>query len=62
MFLGRDEMFQALQAWVEQGTDPSTLTVKSGDGNVSMPLCIYPQKVHYGGTGPVTAASSYSCQ
>lgn len=60
--LGRDEMFQTLQAWVEQGTNPSTLNVTSADGNVSMPLCVYPQKVQYGGTGPVTAASSYSCQ
>jgi Tannase and feruloyl esterase len=60
--LGRDEMFQALQAWVESGTVPTTLTVTSSDASVSMPLCVYPQKVTYAGSGSVTAAGSYSCQ
>jgi feruloyl esterase len=60
--LGRDEMFQVLQAWVESGTEPTTLTVTSSDASVSMPLCVYPQKVTYGGSGSVTAAGSYSCQ
>jgi feruloyl esterase len=60
--LGRDEMFQTLQAWVEQGTAPTTITATSADGTVSLPLCVYPQKVRYSGTGPVTAAGSYTCQ
>lgn len=60
--LGRDEMFQALQAWVEQGTAPGTITATSSDGTVSLPMCVYPQKVRYSGTGSVTAAGSYTCQ
>lgn len=60
--VGRDEMFVALQLWVEQGTAPSTVTVTSADDSVSMPLCLYPQKVRYDGSGPVTSAASYSCQ
>lgn len=60
--LGRDEMFQALQAWVEQGKGPESFNVTSPDGNVSIPLCMYPQKAHYVGNGSVKAASSYICQ
>lgn len=60
--LGRDEMFQALQNWVESGTAPERIDVSSSDSTVSLPLCAYPQKITYSGTGSVTAASSYSCQ
>ena len=59
--LGRDEMFLALQAWVEGGTAPSVLNVSSSDGSVSLPLCLYPTKITYTGSGPVTAAGSYRC-
>jgi feruloyl esterase len=60
--LGRDEMFSALQQWVEAGVAPGTITVTSSDGTNSLPLCVYPAKITYGGVGPVSAASSYSCQ
>ena len=60
--LGRDELFLALQAWVEQGTVPTTITTTSSDGTVSLPMCVYPLKVQYSGSGPVTSASSYGCQ
>ncbi|WP_230948755.1 tannase/feruloyl esterase family alpha/beta hydrolase [Burkholderia cepacia] len=60
--LGRDEMFQALQAWVEHGTAPVSFNVTSPNGAVSMPLCMYPQKATTSGNGAVTAASSYVCQ
>lgn len=60
--LGRDEMFQALQTWVEGSTAPSTLNVTSSDGSVSLPMCLYPQKVTYLGSGAVTAAASYGCR
>jgi Tannase and feruloyl esterase len=60
--LGRDEMFQALQSWVESGTAPGAITVTSSDSAVSMPLCLYPQKLTYSGNGSTTAASSYTCR
>jgi feruloyl esterase len=59
--LGRDEMFIALQAWVESGTAPGRINVSSSDASVSLPLCVYPQKITYSGTGAVTAAASYTC-
>jgi hypothetical protein len=60
--LGRDEMFLALQGWVEGGTAPGRIDVSSADASVSLPMCVYPQKVTYSGTGSVKAAGSYTCQ
>jgi len=59
---GRDELFKALEAWVENGTVPGRIEISSADASVSLPLCIYPQKITYSGSGPVTAAVSYTCQ
>lgn len=59
---GRDELFQALRNWVENGVAPSRIDVSSSDGKVGMPLCLYPQKATYAGSGAVTAAASYSCK
>ena len=58
---GRDEMFVALQDWVERKDLPGTVQVKSSDGSVSLPLCVYPQRTTYRGTGPIKSAASYSC-
>jgi feruloyl esterase len=60
--LGRDEMFTALQKWVETGEGPGTITVSSADNSTSLPLCVYPAKITYSGAGAVTAAASYRCQ
>lgn len=60
--LGRDEMFLALQNWVEAGTVPGRIDVSSSDASVSLPMCVYPQKLAYSGTGSVKAAGSYACQ
>lgn len=59
---GRDEMFTALQSWVESGKAPGTVEVKSSDASVSLPLCIFPLKTTYRGTGPVKLAASYACE
>lgn len=58
---GRDEMFTALQNWVENGVAPDRINVTSPDASVSLPLCVYPKKITYGGAGAVTSAASYSC-
>jgi feruloyl esterase len=59
---GRDELFAALRNWVEKGVAPTRIDVASSDGSVRMPLCLYPQKASYVGSGPVTAAGSYLCR
>jgi feruloyl esterase len=59
---GRDELFNALRRWVEQGVAPERIEVSSRNGAVSMPLCLHPTKATHDGSGPLTAASSYSCR
>jgi len=59
---GRDELFSALRAWVEKGTAPERIDVSSSDGSVNAPLCVYPRKASYAGSGPVTASGSYACK
>ena len=58
---GRDEMFTALQNWVEKGKAPETIQVTSGNSSVSLPLCVYPLRITYRGNGSVQSAASYSC-
>lgn len=60
--LGRYELFTALQNWVENSVVPGRMDISSADTSVSLPLCVYPQKVTYGGSGAITAAASYTCQ
>ena len=59
---GRDELFEALRAWVEQGAAPERIDVASRNGSVTMPLCLHPKKAVYTGSGAVTLASSYDCR
>ncbi len=58
---GQAQFFNALVDWVEHNNAPTSLTVNSADGSVTMPVCAYPKKATYAGTGSVTAAASYSC-
>lgn len=59
---GRDEMFAALQDWVERAKAPGMIKVTSSDASTSLPLCVYPAKPMYRGTGPVKSAASYVCR
>ena len=59
---GRDELFVALQEWVENGKAPRRIEVSSADASVAMPLCIYPKQATYVGSGSTKAASSYVCE
>jgi len=57
--------FDALRAWVENGTAPDTLPVTFADKNGTMNsrfLCPYPQKVRYNGQGDTADETSYSCK
>ncbi len=63
----RDEFdpLTALEKWVEMGEPPeSILTMKyDGDGNVlwTRPICPYPQRAIYKGSGDIHDASNYEC-
>ena len=57
-----DQFFNALVSWMEADTVPSSLTLSSADGSVTMPVCPYPQKATYSGAGAITAAAGYSCK
>ncbi len=59
---GRDELFEALRAWVERGVAPERIDVQSRNGAVSMPLCLHPKKAVHDGVGPLTSAASYACR
>lgn len=56
------QLFSALVDWVENKNAPNALTLSSADSSVSMPVCPYPQKATYSGSGSPTAAASYSCK
>jgi len=59
---GRDELFTALRNWVENGQAPSRIELASANGSVTLPICSYPQKATYNGSGPVTSSASYTCR
>jgi feruloyl esterase len=56
------QLYQNLVNWVEKKTAPTSITLTSTDGSNSMPVCMYPTKITYNGTGDVKVASSYSCK
>ncbi len=57
----RDQMFSALVDWVEQGSAPGAITLRSRDGSLSYPICVYPQKARWDGVVSSKVASSYRC-
>jgi pimeloyl-ACP methyl ester carboxylesterase len=58
----QDQMFSALQDWVEMGFAPGAITLTSRDNSVSYPICVYPQKAVWNSTGNSKSAGSYSCR
>ncbi|MEO6118572.1 MAG: tannase/feruloyl esterase family alpha/beta hydrolase [Methylotenera sp.] len=60
--LGSDELFVALQNWVEKKIVPERMDVTSSNLMVSLPLCVYPQKITYRGSGSAKVATSYTCK
>jgi len=57
-----DQFFEALVAWVEKGTAPGSMMLKSANASVSMPICVYPQKAVYKGSGAITDGANYACR
>ncbi len=58
----QDTMFSALVDWVERGKAPGDTVITSRDKSTSYPVCVYPKKITWIGTGSAKAAASYSCQ
>jgi hypothetical protein len=57
--------FDALRAWVENGTVPVNLPISFTDNRGIVNnrfLCPYPQKVRYDGKGNTSIPSSYICE
>lgn len=59
---GRDELFNALRNWVENGSAPDRIEISSADDSVTMPICVFPKLARHDGTGPLTEAASYRCE
>ncbi|KUJ17391.1 feruloyl esterase-like protein B precursor [Mollisia scopiformis] len=61
-----DTTFAALRQWVENGTAPDVLNATSisytRSVTFSRPLCPYPQKQYYDGTGDVNSRESFYCK
>ena len=58
----QDQMFSALVDWVETGIAPEDIVIASRDGSVSYPVCVYPKKITWNGSGSSKLATSYSCR
>jgi feruloyl esterase len=68
------DLFTALEAWVEQGAAPAQVTAWNcpnqtftssctiQQGTFTRPLCPYPQKAVYVGTGSTSHAANFTCQ
>lgn len=52
----------ALERWVEQGTAPDKIIAQGAKPDFTRPLCPYPQKVTYNGSGNPNDAASFSCK
>jgi feruloyl esterase len=59
------DLLMALDRWVEQGVAPDAIVasrVQGGAVTVTRPLCPYPKKAVYKGSGSTTEAANFSCQ
>jgi feruloyl esterase len=59
------DLLSALEAWVENGTQPdSLLATKKGAKEETVwtrPLCAYPQSAKYNGSGDINDAANFQC-
>lgn len=66
----KHDVLLAVMAWVENGTAPTDIIATkyandmNPDGGVlrQRPLCAYPSKAVYDGTGDVNAPENWSCE
>jgi feruloyl esterase len=57
----RPDMLTALEQWVEQGQAPATVIATHGSGPVTRPLCPFPTRARFDGTGDVNDPKAYRC-
>jgi feruloyl esterase len=58
------DTLSALEQWVEKGIAPDAIPATHSTNNTvdrTMPLCKFPEKAHYKGSGDPNSASSWSC-
>jgi feruloyl esterase len=58
------DSLSALEQWVEKGIAPDAIPATHSTNNVvdrTMPLCKFPEKAHYKGSGDPNSVSSWSC-
>jgi feruloyl esterase len=48
--------------WVEKDKPPGEITLTFRNDRVSYPVCVYPLRTIWNGSGPATQATSYSCR
>jgi feruloyl esterase len=53
-------LYDVLTGWVENGTVPGRVDIKTSDGTKSRPLCVYPQQATYS-SGDPNQTASYGC-
>jgi hypothetical protein len=58
----QDQFFTALVDWVEKGAAPGEILLTSRDNSLSYPVCVYPLRTTWNGSGDAKQASSYSCR
>jgi Tannase and feruloyl esterase len=58
----QDQFFTALVDWVEKDMAPGEIMLTSRDNRVSYPVCVYPLRTIWNGSGPATQAASYVCR
>jgi feruloyl esterase len=58
------DSLSALEQWVEKGIAPDAIPATHLTNNAvdrTMPLCKFPEKAHYKGSGDLKSVSSWSC-
>ncbi len=58
----QDQFFTALVDWVEKDVAPGEILLTSRDNRISYPVCVYPLRTTWNGSGPATSAASYICR
>src|SRR5262249_8700530 len=56
------DLFKALVNWVEHGVAPDSIIATNDGGTVSRPICKYPDKLVYKGSGSTSVASNFFCK
>lgn len=60
-----NDLLKALDRWVEQGVAPDAMIasrVQAGAVTATRPVCAYPKKAVYSGSGSTSEAANFTCQ